>query len=680
MIGEIRVIDGSSFLLGSLTGDIEASTTSPYGLIELDTRYLSKWVLTVNGERLHMLSVNELQYFLVRIVTVPQRETQYVDTNLSVIRQQMLLGSFEEQVTLINHSENSLAVDLRLEVDADFADMSEERRRLSPKERECARRVDEGSLRISHQRDTFHRVTTISSTAPADVDEGGFSFRVRIPPHERWSTRLTVEPQVCAFDGTDISADLRGPALTEFQKRTELRRWLDSAPTVNSTPEALSKTYRRSLVDLAALLYQPRILENVYHLAAGLPWHMTALGRDSILTSIEVLPFLPQLARATIKLFAAGQGTRFEDLQEEDPGRIHQEFRYGEAAAFGESPYSPYYGAADTTLLFVILMDEYERWTGDHELVREHERQARAAIDWIDKCADLMGDGYVWYEPRNRGIGFQNQGWKSSDVAICYRDGRLPGFPRATCELQGYAYDAKRRAARLAREVWHDAPYADRLEREAGELRKRFNRDFWVADGEYYALGLDAEGGQIDALASNMGHLLWSGIVPEDRARKIVEHLLSPRMFTGFGIRTLARGEAQYNPLGYHVGTVWPFDNAFIAWGMRRYGFDAEAGRVAMGILDAAEYFDGRLPEAFAGLEREDTEYPIEYPGACSPQAVSAGAPLLLIRTLLGLEPFGPHLALRPALPTRMSRLEVLGIPGRWGRRDAFARGLLPID
>lgn len=679
MIGEIRVIDGSSFMLSSLNGDIEASTSSPYGLIELDTRYLSKWVLTVNGERLHMLSVNELQYFLVRIVAVPQRETQYIDAGLSVIRQRMLLGSLEEQVTLVNHSDTPLDVHLRLEVDADFADMSEHRR-ISPKEREYIHRVDERSLRISHQRGTFHRKTTITSTAPADIDKGGFSFKVQIPPHERWSTRFKVEPQACAFDGTDISADLRGPALTEFQKRVALRKWLDSAPVVNSTPEALSKTYRRSLVDLAALRYRPGILGDVDHLAAGLPWYMTALGRDSILTSIQALPFLPQLAAATIRLFGTGQGTRFEDFREEDPGRIQQEFRYSESAAFGERPLSPYFGAADTTPLFVILMDEYERWTGDHDLVREYELEARAAIDWIDRCADLMGDGYIWYEPRNRSTGFQNQGWKSSDVAISYRDGRLPGFPRATCELQGYAYDAKLRAARLAREIWHDLTYADRLEREASQLRERFNRDFWVTDGEYYALGLDGEGGQIDALASNMGHLLWSGIVPEDRARKIVEHLLSPRMFSGFGIRTLARGEGRYNPLGYHVGTVWPFDNAFIAWGMRRYGFDTEAGRVALGILDAAEYFDGRLPEAFAGLERKDTEYPIEYPGACSPQALSAGAPLLLIRALLGLEPFGPHLALRPALPARMSRLEVLGIPGRWGQRDAFARGLLPID
>ncbi|MFB9239476.1 amylo-alpha-1,6-glucosidase, partial [Plantactinospora siamensis] len=224
-----------------------------------------------------------------------------------------------------------------------------------------------------------------------------------------------------------------------------------------------------------------------------------------------------------------------------------------------------------------------------------------------------------------------------------------------------------------------DPGLADRLEAEAAALKERFNRDFWVADGEYYALALDAEGGQVDALSSNIGHLLWSGIVTEERAGKVAAHLMGDRLFSGWGVRTLAEGEGRYNPIGYHTGTVWPFDNSFIAWGLRRYGFVEEAARVADAIIDAAEYFHGRLPEAFAGYDRELTKYPVQYPTACSPQAWSSGTPLLLMRTMLGLEPHEGHLAVDPALPTSMGRIELLDIPGRWGRVDAFGRGRVDV-
>jgi glycogen debranching enzyme len=251
----------------------------------------------------------------------------------------------------------------------------------------------------------------------------------------------------------------------------------------------------------------------------------------------------------------------------------------------------------------------------------------------------------------------------------------LPGFPRATCELQRYAYDAKRRGARLARQVWHDPAYADALDKQAAELKRRFNRDFWVADGEYFAVALDADGRQVDSLTSNNGHLLWSGIVDKSKAKAVARHLIGDRMFSGWGVRTLAVGEARYNPIGYHVGTVWPFDNSFIAWGLRRYGFKDEAARIAAGILEAAEFFGGRLPEAFGGYPRATTKYPVQYPTACSPQVWSTGTPLLLLTTMLGLEPVGDHLVVDPGLPQLVGHLELLDIPGRWGRIDAFGRG-----
>jgi len=261
--------------------------------------------------------------------------------------------------------------------------------------------------------------------------------------------------------------------------------------------------------------------------------------------------------------------------------------------------------------------------------------------------------------------------WDSSS----HRDGRIPGFPRGTCGLQGYAYEAKVGGARLAREIWKDPQRADELERQAADLKRRFNRDFWVDDGEYFALALDNEGRQVDALTSNNGHLLWSGIVDKTKAKRVADHLLGPRLFSGWGVRTLADGEGRYNPIGYHVGTVWPFDSSFVALGLRRYGFKDEAATIAAGILDAAEFFGGRLPEAFGGYERSLTKYPVQYPTACSPQAWSTGASLLLLRTMLGLEPQGDHLIVDPALAPNIGLVGLLDIPGRWGRVDAFARG-----
>jgi glycogen debranching enzyme len=517
------------------------------------------------------------------------------------------------------------------------------------------------------------RSTEISTTASARFDETGLTFDVHLEPHGEWHADIEVSAKVFPADEHDKSVASARARRREGLKQ-DLDRWVADAPRVESDWEPLRTAYRRSLVDLAALRYSPPITPGKSLPAAGLPWFMTMFGRDSIFTSLQALPFTPELAATTLRVLAMWQGTRVDDFRDEDPGRILHEMRYGEMTAFEERPHSPYYGCADATALFVVLLDEYERWSGDRQLIRDLQLEARSALAWIDEYADLMGNGYVSYQRRNEETGLENQCWKDSWDSISYRDGRLPGFPRATCELQGYAYDAKRRGARLARDVWDDSGFADALERQAADLKRRFNRDFWVADGEYFALALDPDGNQVDSLTSNIGHLLWSGVVDDAKAPAIARHLVGPRLFSGWGVRTLATGEGRYNPIGYHVGTVWPFDNAFIAWGLRRYGFKDEAAQIAGGILDATACFDGRLPEAFGGYEREATKYPVQYPTACSPQAWSTGTPLLLLRTMLGLEPIGDHLIVDPALPSAIGELTLLDIPGRWGRFDAFGR------
>jgi len=680
MSAEVKILDGNTFVVSDDNGDIEASLTDPTGLFSFDTRFLSRWVLTIDGQRLNPLSVDDLQYFETRFFLVPGTGTVYIDAKLSVIRQRAVGGGFHEELTILNHDDKPVDLTVRLEAACDFADLFEVKDALK-KQGEYYASVDDGRLVLGYRRDTYVRETRISATEACAMDEGGLTFAVHVEPQEKWATDLYVSIGRGASGTTSGLPKYERPAKKKARTTLELslEKWVDDAPSLDCDWDSLKRTYGRSLVDLAALRFSPVMLPGHYLPAAGLPWFMTMFGRDSIFTSLQALPFASDLARTTLVALGLWQGARHDDFRDEDPGRILHEMRFGEMTAFEERPHSPYYGSVDATPLYVVLLDEYERWTGDAKLVRSLERQARAALAWIDDYADLQGNGYIAYQRRNEKTGLENQCWKDSWDSISYRDGRLPGFPRATCELQGYAYDAKMRGARLARTVWHDPAFADRLETEAADLKRRFNRDFWVEDGQYYAIALEPDGSKVDALASNNGHLLWSGIVDKSKAKAVARHLMSPAMYSGWGVRTLADGQGRYNPIGYHVGTIWPFDNSFIAWGLRRYGFKEEAARIAAGILDAAEFFEGRLPEAFGGYERELTKYPVQYPTSCSPQAWSTGAPLLFLRTMLGLEPIGEHLIVDPALPHGIGRLELLDIPGRWGRMDAFGRGRVDV-
>ncbi|MGA8724271.1 MAG: glycogen debranching N-terminal domain-containing protein [Acidimicrobiales bacterium] len=671
----VQILDGNVFVVSDERGDIEASLSDPTGLFAFDTRYLSRWVLTIDRQRLNALSTDDLQYYEARFFLVPGTGTVYVDAEMSVIRRRSVSEGFHETLTILNHRSEPVTLEVRVEVGSDFADLFEVKDALK-KKGHYSHVIEDDCLVLRYERETFARETWIGADKPAVIDPKGLTFEVTIGPEKRWSTELRVVTNHPGMSMHPKEAFRRRPRTTRSDAMAHnLDAWLASAPVLHSDSDSLRATYRRSLVDLAALRFEAPVIPGHALPAAGLPWFMTLFGRDSIFTSFQALPFAPDLAATTLRALAARQGSKLDDFRDEDPGRILHEMRYGELTAFEERPHSPYYGNADATPLFVVLMDEYERWSGDTRLVRELEYEARAALAWIDDYADLQGNGYISYQRRNEKTGLENQCWKDSWDSISFHDGTLPGFPRATCELQGYAYDAKVRGARLAREIWRDVGFAERLEQEAAELKRRFNRDFWVENGQYFAVALDPDGRRVDTLTSNNGHLLWSGIVDKSKAKAVVGHLLGKRLFTGWGVRTLAEGEARFNPIGYHVGTVWPFDNSFIALGLRRYGYKDEAAQIAEGILQAAEFFDGRLPEAFGGYPRSWTKYPVQYPTACSPQAWSTGAPLLLLRTMLGIHPADEYLVVDPAVPESIGRIELLDIPGRWGRVDAFGRG-----
>ena len=671
----ISVLEGNNFVVSDLRGDIDASPTEPLGLFAWDTRFLSRWLLTVDGQRPNVLSTDDLDYFYVQFFLVPGTGTIYVDADLSIIRKRAVGNGFHEDLTILNHKDQPVELKVRIEAAADFVDLFEVKDKLT-KKGECYQRIESDRLVLGYRRETFVRETLITASAKTDIDEHGLSFAVHIEPHGEWTTCLEV---VAGLGGLGEYHEEATYGHGDRRARPNVKMSLDklgeAVPRLSCDWPSLQVTYRRSLIDLAALRFYPMVLPGQALPAAGLPWFMTLFGRDSIITSYQALPFGSRLAVTTLLVLAQRQGTRIDDFRDEEPGKILHEQRFGEMTAFEERPHSPYYGAADVTPLFLILLDEVERWTGNAELVRQLEMEARAALTWIDKYGDRNGDGYVEYDRRNKEAGLENQCWKDSWNSIQFADGTISRLPRATCEIQGYVYDAKRRCARLARQLWNDPALAEQLEKEAAELKRRFNQDYWLEDREFFALAIDGDGRKVDSLTSNIGHLLWSGIVEDDKAEAVVRHLMGEKLFSGWGVRTMAEGEGGYNPIGYHVGTVWPHDNSFIAMGLRRYGYREEAAQIAMGMLEAATYFKGRLPEAFAGYPRELTGFPVEYPTACSPQAWASGAPLLLLRAILGLEPVGDHLLVDPALPAMLGQIELLDIPGRWGRVDAFGRG-----
>jgi glycogen debranching enzyme len=663
----ISILDGSTFLVSDLRGDVEASPDQPHGFFFRDTRFLSRWALRLDGRPLEPLSTDDLSYFTAQFFLVPPTGDVNTNPTVSVIRKRAIGDGFHEDLSVLNHGAELLELELRLDAASDFADLFEVKDALA-KRGESYCRVEDDTLVLGYRRADFVRETRIRASRPAVLDEHGLTFCVRVRPQADWNTCIFVQPVI------DRPIEIKCRHGDEEPKPNigmSLARWLDAAPKLETDSDPLGHIYERSLIDLAALRFTSDLFPEAALPAAGLPWFMTVFGRDSLITSYQALPFVPELAETTLRVLASLQATELDRFRDAEPGKILHEVRFGELTHFRERPHSPYYGSADATPLFLILLDEVERWTGNAELVRELELPARAALGWIDEHGDRDGDGYVEYARRNEETGLENQCWKDSWDSIRFADGRIAEGPIASCEIQGYVYDAKVRCARLARDQWHDPVLAARLEREAGELRERFNRDFWLPERDCYGLALDGEKRPVDSITSNIGHLLWSGIVPEERAAALADHVLGEALFSGWGVRTMAEGEGGYNPIGYHTGTVWPHDNSLIACGLGSYGFREEAARLVFATLEAATYFQYRLPEVFAGYRRGRTGFPVEYPTASSPQAWATGTPLLLLRVLLGLEPDGDELTVDPYIGDRIDRITVKGIRGRWSKADA---------
>jgi len=668
----IAVLDGRTFMFSDALGDVSAGSVG--GLLHEDTRFLDRWELRLDDHPLSLLKSDAVDYrsaaFFLTNPGLPG-----LRANSVAVRRLRLVGDGAlEQITAFNTTSDTIGFELRLTCGADFADLFEVRGAVRDRSACIRSEVDRRtrSLRFRYAVPQFLAETTIRverseireevservlSPAWPRVEGSDLVWKIELEPR-----RLLLALVKVAVRVNNATFEPSGAGFGERHATTDgpLTSWLERIPSLDSDSALLKSVFRQSVVDLAALRISGQLLGESYVLpAAGLPWFMTLFGRDTLITSLQTIWVGPGLARGALHLLGALQGTQVDDFRDEEPGKIMHEVRSGELTLLGEKPHSPYYGTADATPLWLILLSEYWRFTGQDAFVGARWHNVLAALGWIDGYGDRDEDGYVEYQTRSsEGLG--NQCWKDSWDGIQFADGRLPYLPIASAEIQGYVYDAKLRVAELARRVVGDERLATRLEQEAAELARRFNDDFWSDDrGGYYVVGLDGDKSPIDSLTSNIGHLLWSGIVPEERAPLVAAQLMSDRMFSGWGIRTLSVDDRGYNPIGYHVGTIWPHDNAVVALGLARYGFRDEANRIALAQLEAAAFTGFRLPEAFAGFERWISRFPVPYPTACSPQAWATGAPFLLLQAVLGLQARDGQLCLAPHVPSELGRIVI---------------------
>lgn len=681
---QVVVFAGDRFLVADARGDAAAGSD---GLYAADVRVLSGWRLTVDGREPDLLGGGEDGDPSRWTVHGHLTEGRHAGPGVSVRRRlRVSRAGLRDTVTLTNHGPAPRRVVVRFDCDADFADLLEVRRRevggdllfaadLPPVR--TVREVAAGTLRLVGRTadGAWSRAVEVSFAPAATVDAAGAAVAMELPAQGSG----TVEARVLPLDDRVGGSGRADPdaALAREEVDADHRRaaWYRSVPVLETPWTPLARAYDRALADLAALRLPAPGAHDPDELlpAAGLPWFMAVFGRDALLTCLLGPVLGPGPARATLRGLAQLQAEADDPARDAEPGRIVHEHRAGRVAALGGG--LPSYATVDATPLFVLLAAEHRRWTGEDSLARELEPRLRAAMAWIEGPADRTGRGYVEFERRSP-HGLEVQSWKDSPGSMRFADGTRAEPPLAVCEVQGYAYAARLGLAEIAREVWADPGYADRLERDARDLRTRFDRDFWVdtPGGGHYALALDGAGRRVDALTSDLGHLLWTGIAARQRVDRLAELLLAPELFSGWGVRTMGTAEGGHDPAGYHLGAVWPHDTALACAGLARHARVEEAAVLLRALVDLADRFGGRPPEVLAGYARADTGFPVPAPSSCSPQAWAAVAPIGALTAVLGLapDPRSGTLTGRAAVPADLN-MALRGVPALGARWDVVA-------
>ena len=640
--------------------DGQINWPSDKGLYFFDTRVISAWSVYANGTPWDLLNGGAVNFDAARIFLTNQpfltEDGAIPSQTLAFEIARVLDHGLHEDLDITNHGQKPVRFNLEIAIRSDFADVFDVKAKRDIRRGHINSDWTEPrqTLRTTYRNADFSRSVAVSvglSDSRAVFANGRLSFEVKLPPRGRWHCCLMYEfadgdkryhaPNDCAADSGSSS-----------QAKAH-RDWRETVLKLRTSNEEFYRFYHQAIDDMAALRLPIEGTDHMVFLpAAGLPWFMAPFGRDSLIVSLQNILVYPEFARGSLEVLGGWQAKERDDYRDAEPGKIMHELRYGELAHFKLIPHTPYYGTADATPLYLVTLHAAWRATGDHALLERYLPIAEAALDWIDNYGDRDGDLLQEYQTRSP-VGYENMAWKDAGDSMTYADGSPVRGPKALCELQGYVYDAWVRMA----EVFDALKQPDRaaaLRQKAAALFTKFNQAFWDEDAGFYAYMLDGEKRRVMTVASNPGHLLWSGIVPPDRAARVVRRLMAPDMNSGWGIRTLSAQHPAFNPYSYQNGSVWPHDNSLIALGFKRYGYSAEVGHIARDISDAASYFLlNQLPELYAGVQRDGANFPVQYLGANVPQAWAAGSCFALLQAMLGIQPDAPGNALYvdPDLP-----------------------------
>lgn len=666
---KLVINQGFGFLITDQDGQVNWPTDK--GFYHRDTRLVSAWRIYADGEEWELLNAGNITYYAARVFLTNRKlmteNGEIAAGQLGLVISRSIGGGLHEDLDLVNNGQSTAIFNLEIAQRSDFADLFEvksnkivRRGRITTEWSHAARRIH-----TRYENQSFRREVTISvrktRTRPVYAN-GRVSFHITLEPGEKWHACMLYD----IFDGHETVAGPRACVDDSLDSKfaERLDDWRREALQLKSSNSEFDAFYDQAVEDMASLRLP---IDGGDHMesvpAAGVPWFVGLFGRDSLIVSLQNTLVYPDFARGTLDILGRYQATKRDDYRDAEPGKIMHELRHGELAHFKLIPHTPYYGTADATPLYLIVLHTAWRNTGDIELLKRHMATAEKCLTWIDKYGDRDGDGFQEYQTRSKD-GYENQGWKDAGEALVYPDGTLVKGPKALVELQGYVYDAWLRMAEIY-DVLGKPARARGLRAKAKALFERFNDVFWDEKSGFYAFCLDGEKQPVLSVASNVGHCLWSGIVPQDRAERVVKRLMAPDMWSGWGIRTLSAAHPAYNPYSYQNGSVWPHDNGIIAQGFRRYGFAKEAAMIAHDVCNAAGFFiQHRLPELYAGLQRSPTNFPVQYLGANVPQAWASGSCFSLLRAMIGFQPNAPAgvLYIDPALPDWMPTLALSGL------------------
>jgi glycogen debranching enzyme len=661
----LAIKEGETFFYSDVAGNLDDRREFGLGLYHRDTRFLSHFRMYLSGREPVLLSSSSERAYMAYVdLTNPElfmdEEPAVPQQTLNIRRTRAVSDRFYERVRVKNYNPYPVRLTVMFSMASDFADIFEVRGfRRERRGHQAPPKVEERTVEFAYQGlDEVTRRTLVELSPTPDRlevlgDRVEAEFELRLAPHQTKLISATIEPVV----------EQERPPPKEFDVAVhELRRsyedWERECTQITTDNEVFNQLLSRGLRDLRALYTR---VDGAGVMAAGIPWYVAVFARDALLASHQLLTVNARPARDALSVLAKYQATEDDPWRDAEPGKILHEIRKGELAGAREVPHTPYYGSVDSTPLFVLLYAQHFRWTGDVEFARELKPNVKAALEWIDRYGDSDRDGFVEYHRRSP-AGMDNQGWKDSYDSVAHADGSLAPPPIAVAEAQGYVYLAKQRAADVF-DALQDFRTSTRLREEAQELKSRFNEAFWMEDEQYFAMALDGDKRQVRSVTSNPAHGLYCDIIDQDKAEPVARRLLQPDMFSGWGIRTLSKTAATYNPMAYHNGTVWPHDNALIAAGLKRFGFAKAANRVATAIFDAAIHADYmRLPELFCGFTRRTPNQPVAYPVACSPQAWAAGSPFLMLQAILGVSARAHENLItvnKPHLPTWLNQVEL---------------------